>query len=116
MQKEAVMNWKVKAFIQNFTAKFLSGLSYQIHFITQRYFRELKKLFKPLWHFLQGTAVLKKIQKHGGEIIGKIFFEAGIGNMPLLPAAYWLCGAGKMVTVDLNPYIRKELIEDTLFL
>ncbi|MDR2485035.1 MAG: hypothetical protein LBD55_06540 [Treponema sp.] len=58
---------------------------------------------------------MKKIQKHGGEIIGKTFFETGTGRAPLLPAAFWLCGASETITVDLNPYMRKEFIEDMLF-
>jgi hypothetical protein len=35
--------------------------------------------------------------------------------VPLLPIAFWLCGAEKIITVDLNPYIRNELIMDLLF-
>jgi hypothetical protein len=32
--------------------------------------------------------------------------------VPLLPIAFWLCGAEKIITIDLNPYIRNELVID----
>jgi hypothetical protein len=80
----------------------------------QRYFGGLKKPFNPLGHFSTGTTVLKKIQKYGSEIIGKTFFEVGTGRVPLLPVAFWLGGAGKTITIDLNPYMRNELIADML--
>jgi hypothetical protein len=35
--------------------------------------------------------------------------------VPLLPVAFWLCGAEKIVTIDLNPYVRNELVRDMLF-
>jgi hypothetical protein len=38
------------------------------------------------------------------------------GRVSLLPVAFWLCGAEKTITVDLNPYMRNELIADMLFL
>jgi hypothetical protein len=66
-------------------------------------------------HFRGAVNVLKKIKQYGYEINGKIFFEVGTGRVPLFPVAFWLCGAGKTITVDLNPYLRKELIEDMLF-
>ena len=109
------MNWKVKAFIQNFLAKLPGPLSYEIYFQMQRYFGGLKKPLDPSGHFSAAAAVLKKIQKHGGEITGKTFFEVGTGRAPLLPAAFWLCGADKTITADLNPYMRDEIIKDMLF-
>jgi hypothetical protein len=110
-----VMNWKVKAFIQNGVSKLPSGLSYEIYFQIQRYFGGLKKPLNPSGHFSTGTMMLKKIKKYGYEIIGKTFFEVGTGRVPLLPVAFWLCGAGKTITIDLNPYMRNELIKDMLF-
>jgi hypothetical protein len=41
--------------------------------------------------------------------------DVGSGRVPFLPFAFWLCGAEKTITVDLNPYMRDELIADMLF-
>jgi hypothetical protein len=66
-------------------------------------------------HFSIAIYILKKIQKYGKEWRGKTFFEVGTGHAPLLPVAFWLCGAEKIITVDLNPYMRNEMISDMLF-
>jgi hypothetical protein len=58
---------------------------------------------------------LQKLKQYGKGINGKVFFEVGTGRVPLLPVALWLCGAEKIITVDLNPYMRNELIKDMLF-
>jgi hypothetical protein len=110
------LNWKLKAFIQNFIALLPRKISYELYFQMQRYFGGLKRPFNPMFHFSAAISMLKKIQQHtGGGIIGKTFFEVGTGRVPLLPIAFWLCGAEKIITVDLNPYVRNELIEDLLF-
>jgi len=109
------MNWKVKAFIQNCIAVFPKNLSYEMYFKMQRSFGRLKKPFSPLGRFRDGASVLQKIQQHGRNYIGKIFFEVGTGRVPLLPIAFWLGGAGKIITADLNPYMRNELIKDMLY-
>ena len=109
------MNWKVKAFIQNCIAVFPKNLSYEMYFQMQRYFGGLKKPFSPLGRFSGGVGILNKILKHGKNFIGKTFFEVGTGRVPLLPVAFWLGGVGKIITVDLNPYMRDELVKDMLF-
>jgi hypothetical protein len=81
----------------------------------QRHFGGLKKPFNPIPRFNVGVEIIRKIQEHGYETNGKTFFEVGTGRVPLLPVAFWLCGAGKTITIDLNPYMRDELIEDMLF-
>ncbi|MDR1953866.1 MAG: class I SAM-dependent methyltransferase [Clostridiales Family XIII bacterium] len=108
-------NWKAKAFIQNFIAMFPKSMSYELYFQMQRHFGGYKKPYDPLGHFETGVDLIKKIQKYGYDTDEKVFFEVGTGRVPLLPIAFWLCGAGKTITVDLNPYVRKELIEDALF-
>jgi hypothetical protein len=109
------MRWKVKAFIQNYIACFPKNLSYEMYFQTQRYFGDLKKPNNPLGRFSGCVTILNKIKQYGNNFVGKTFFEVGTGRAPLLPVALWLCGAGKIITVDLNPYMRKELIMDMLF-
>ncbi|MCL2131049.1 MAG: hypothetical protein FWH36_01135 [Lentimicrobiaceae bacterium] len=109
------MNWKTKAFIQNFVAYLPQKISYEAYFQMQRYFGGFKKPFNPLNKFEKSVDVLKKILNYGYTIDGKIFLEVGTGHAPIFPIAFWLCGAEKTVTIDLNPYIRNELIMDMLF-
>ena len=109
------MNWKKKAFIQNFVACLPKKISYELYFQIQRHFGGLKKPYSPISHFQVCANVLNKIIGYGYTINGKAFFEVGTGRVPLFPVAFWLCGAGKIITIDLNPYIRNELIMDMLF-
>jgi len=89
-------------------------LSNELYFKIQRYFGALKMPFDPLEHFAAGVAMIKNIEKYG-KISGKTFFEVGTGHVPLFPITFWLCGAEKTVTVDLNPFMRNEIISDLLF-
>jgi SAM-dependent methyltransferase len=110
------MNWKVKAFMQNCIASLPGALSSEMYFQMQRYFGGRKKSINPWMHFLTYNArMLQKIKQYGKGINGKVFFEIGSGLVPLLPVALWLCGAKKIITMDLKPYMRNELIEDMLF-
>jgi len=117
------MNWKIKAFIQNIVAFLPEKISYEVYFKIQRHLGNLKKdpnskLCKDLNNSLvsisQAVDVLKKIRRHSYDINGKIFYEVGTGRFPFFPIVFWLCGAEKIITVDLNPYVRDELIEDML--
>ncbi len=46
--------------------------------------------------------------------MGKVFLEVGTGRVPLVPIAYWLMGAESTITIDLNPYMKEELIAEHL--
>jgi len=109
------MDWKLKAFIQNAIALLPKTLSYELYFQIQRHFGRLKKPYSPIHHFKVGVSIIENIQKYSYEIKDKTFFEVGTGRVPLLPVSFWLCGAGKIITFDLNPYMRNELIADMLF-
>jgi len=45
---------------------------------------------------------------------GKVFLEVGTGRVPLVPLAYWLMGAESTITIDLNHYLKEELIAEHL--
>ena len=61
-----------------------------------------------------GVDTWKKIRELGFDPSGKIFFEIGTGRIPLAPLAHWLMGAKKIITIDLNPYLKGELIRESL--
>jgi len=110
-----MMDWKTKSFIQNCVACLPEKMSYEIYFQIQRHFGGLKRPHNPMRDFRNAVNILKKIRQHGYGINEKIFFEVGTGRVPLFPIAFWLGGARKTITVDLNPYLRNELILDMLF-
>ncbi len=63
---------------------------------------------------LAGIETWKKIREMGCDPSGKIFLEIGTGRIPLVPLAFWLMGAKKTITIDLNPYLKGELIRECL--
>ncbi|WP_010254895.1 hypothetical protein [Treponema primitia] len=108
------MDWKTKAMIQNCISVLPKAISYEVYYLAQRHFGGLKKPFNPASRIAAGVGILKKIQKYHGSPSDKIFFEVGTGRVPIMPIVYWLGGAKKTITVDVNPYMREELLLETL--
>lgn len=107
------MNWKIKAVIQNTIAKLPTQLSYNLYYYIQRKLGGLKNL-NLTDHFIAAVKTWQLIEEQGKNPIGKNFFEVGTGRAPLLPIAYYLMGANQTITVDLNPYIKKEIVFEYL--
>lgn len=107
------MNWKLKAKIQNAVSLLPSSASYAAYYWIQRNFGGLKRL-DPISRLTAGIETWKRIQEQGYRPSGKVFLEIGTGRVPLAPLAYWLMGADRTITLDLNPYLKAELAEESL--
>lgn len=107
------MNWKLKAFIQNAIARLPSALSYRVYYSVQRHFGGLRRSNPSLR--LQATAeILARIQQQGRSAESGTFVEIGTGRRMNVPIALWLCGASEILTVDLNPYLKPELVAEDI--
>ena len=107
------MNWKVKAAIQNAIAALPRQVSYAAYFRMQRLFGGFRSL-EPLEHFSAGIAIWRRVLQHGSIPTDKTFFEVGTGHTPIVPLAFWLMGARRTITVDVNPYLKVELVRECL--
>jgi len=107
------MHWKIKAAIQNVIALLPDAVSYEAYYWIQRHFGALRRV-NPVSRLLAGIETCQRIQKHGRSPAGKVFLEVGTGRAPLVPLAYWLMGAERTITIDLNPYLKEELVGDHL--
>ncbi len=107
------MNWKIKSLIQNSIALLPNPLANSLYFKMQRRFGGLKNL-DPLYWIRAAQDIVTVILEQGGRPDGKVFFEVGTGRAPILPLAYWLMGAEKVFTVDLNPYLKAEILAESL--
>ena len=107
------MNWKIKSKIQNAISLLPSSASYEAYYFIQRKFGKLRKI-NPLNQLNAGIETWKRIVELGYDPTGKVFFEVGTGRCPIVPIAYWLMGAKSIITIDLNPYVKKELLIDCL--
>jgi len=107
------MHWKTKSKIQNLISILPSELSYTAYYWIQRKFGGLKAV-NPLRKLSAGIETWKIIQLQNIDPVNKVFFEVGTGRDALIPLSYWLMGAEKTITIDLNPYLKSELIIEHL--
>ena len=107
------MHWKSKARIQNAIARLPAKASYAAYYWMQRHFGGLRDA-GPLSRMAAGVESWRRLERQGVNPTGKVFFEVGTGREPLVPMCYWLMGAGRTITIDLNPYLKDELIQETL--
>lgn len=103
------MNWQTKAKIQKAVALLPPALSYAFYYRLQRQFGGLKQI-SPLMRLEAGINVCKRLTNQGQTPTGKTFLEVGTGRRLNMPIAFWLLGAEKVITVDLNPYLKHELV------
>lgn len=107
------MNWKLKAKIQNILSILPDSFSYAMYYWIQRHFGNLKKV-DPVLKLKAGISIWNLIIKRGYDPEGKVFFEIGTGRAPITPLAFWLMGAKNTITIDLNPYLKSEILDDSL--
>lgn len=107
------MHWKLKAKIQNAISLLPTYTSYSVYYWIQRTFGGERRP-NPISRLTAGIEIWKLIQKQDYITTGKVFLEVGTGSVPLIPLAYWLMGAEKTISIDINPYLRKELITENL--
>jgi hypothetical protein len=107
------MHWKLKAVIQNTISLLPNSVSYAAYFWIQRHFGGLRRI-NPVSSLTAGIATWNLIKELGYDPSEKVFFKVGTGRVPLMPLAYWLMGAKKTMTIDLNPCLKEELIKESL--
>ena len=107
------MHWKVKAAIQNTVALLPNPVSYAVYYRMQRLFGGLKRT-DPVDRLVAGIETWEWIAQQGLDPTDKIFFEIGTGTTPLIPLAFWLMGARRTITVDINRYLNEELVGESL--
>lgn len=107
------VNWKWKARIQNVVAAL--PMSDQIYYAMQRTMGNLKAgRGDPLEWFNAAKVLVQLIKSAGQEVEGKRFLEVGTGRSVGLPVGLWLCGAGQVMTVDLNEYLSEALVMESV--
>lgn len=107
------MNWRWKARIQNTVAAL--PRSNDLYFWLQRSVGSLRPgKHDPLEWFTAAAQITAWIEETGRTIDGKSFLEVGTGRTIDLPLGLWLCGAGQVTTIDLNPYLSDVLVQESL--
>lgn len=108
------MYWKIKSLIQNVVARLPSHLGYALYYTIQRRFGGLRN-FTPNKTIKAAQDISKAIRQNGRELTDGTFLEVGTGRRINLPILMWLMGAKRVITVDLHPYLKEELVAEDLF-
>ncbi|TWT17251.1 methyltransferase domain-containing protein [Luteimonas marina] len=107
------MKWYVKSVIQNAVAALPDTLSHRVYYGLQRRFGGLRDIDVED-KLRQGIEVAATAVGEGLPVRGARVLEVGTGRRLNLPLSLWLQGAASVTTVDLNPYLRPELVEEDL--
>ena len=108
-EQDRSMNWRHKALLQNAISALPA--SERIYYAVQRTFGDLRSdRFDPMEWLQVAARVLQRLHSAGIPVTGKRFLEVGTGRAVGVPTGLWLCGAGKIVTVDLHRYLSPALV------
>ncbi len=107
------MKWKHKSRLQSLIAGLPSSLGYATYYFFQRNLGGLRDV-NPTNHITVGIKIAKCIRQQGQSIDSKAFLEIGTGRQITVPIVLWLLGASRTITVDINPYLKAELIFDAI--
>ncbi len=103
------MNWKQKAAVQRMLARLPQRASHSVYYFVQRCFGRLRRT-NPWKRLAAGVGILDRIAERDADARGARFLEVGTGRRLNVPIALYLGGAGAITTVDVNPYLRADLI------
>lgn len=103
------MNWKLKATVQNIIDVLPSFLAYPVYEKVQRTLGALST-FRVVDPLAVCSFIVKSLKENGGDIVGKTVLEVGTGSRLDIPIGLWLSGASRIITVDLNPFLKKDLV------
>lgn len=107
------MNWRLKALVQNLIVKLPEVISYPIYYKVQRNFGGLRNI-NPMAHYQKSINFIEKIKNQNHDITDKTFLEIGTGRTINVPTGLWLCGASKIISVDLHKYLKEELVIESV--
>lgn len=106
------MKWYNKAIIAKCCSLLPKPWDYSIYFCMQKRFGFFSN-YHPNKKFSDTFYLLDEINKTTA-ILSKTILELGTGWDIIAPICFWLYGAGKIITVDLNNYLSEELTKKTL--
>ena len=107
------MNWRLKSRIQNAAALLPPSFSYAAYYWMQRRFGGLRRV-DPITGFRKSLDACQRLDQVGASPVGGAFLEIGTGRHVNTPLAWWLFGARSITTVDLNLYLKEELVRESL--
>lgn len=103
------MNWKTKAAIQRFCAKLPFG-NEAAYYQFQRLGGNLRRPESPLPMFQHAAEIYAQLARLGTPVEGAKVLEVGTGHRINMPIAFYLAGAGSIISLDLVPILKRPLV------
>lgn len=105
------MDWRIKALVQKTLAALPGGKS--VNYLLQRSFGGFRA-FRIDNRLHDAARLLELLAEAGTDVAGKTSVEIGTGWVPVVPAYFYLMGAGRCVGYDVNRYLREALLRQAL--
>ncbi len=107
------MDWRVKSALLEAVSRLPPSASYATYYWLQRTLgrSQVVDVTTKLRH---GVLTWRHVLAQGQDPRGKVFFEVGSGRTLLVPLAYWLMGARRTISVDLNRYLSQDMVQESL--
>jgi hypothetical protein len=102
------MQWQRKALIQRVCSRLPAGNA--LYFMLQHQFGSLRRPPDPSRLLRECATLVSELRTAGHEVTGARVMEVGTGRRIDIPLGFYLAGAASVVTVDLNRYLRPELV------
>lgn len=102
------MRWQSKAAIQNICSRLPAGND--LYYALQRRFGTFGRPPAPMELLRVSAQFASELAAAGHPISGARVMEVGTGRRIDIPLGFYLAGAAGVVTVDLNRYLRPELV------
>jgi SAM-dependent methyltransferase len=104
------MKWYLKALVQNVVDALPDLIAQPLYYQMQTRLGELRA---PRYRMRFDAAIdfARLLSEDRGGVAGKRFLEIGTGRTVDVPMALWLMGAGEVVSIDIAPLLRPELVE-----
>ena len=107
------MNWKLKADLYNIIDKLPNSIAGNSQYFLQKALGQLKNV-NPTVSIRASILLAITAIKYGQKIERANILEVGTGRRINLAITFWLLGVDSIVSVDLNPYLKWELIDRDL--
>ena len=102
------MQWRRKAQIQRLFSRLPAGNA--LYYMLQRRFGSLRQNPDPTRLLRECSSLVAELRTADHEVAGARMMEIGTGRRIDMPLGLYLAGAASIVTVDLNRYLRPELV------
>jgi hypothetical protein len=102
------MKWQRKALIQRVCSRLPAGNA--LYFMLQHQFGSLRRPPDPTRLLRECATLVSELRTAGHEVAGARVMEVGTGRRIDIPLGFYLAGAASVITVDLNRYLRPELV------